>query len=63
MKKFFTKSLIHCLFLFGYITFGLAQTAKIPEKPSFIPPVIDSLKILSSQEYQLLSDKLKKYIQ
>ena len=42
----------------GVIHLGVAQV-KIPEKPAFIPPVIDSVKVLSNQEYQHLYDKLK----
>lgn len=44
----------------GVIHLGVAQV-KIPEKPAFIPPVIDSVKVLSNQEYQHLYDKLKNY--
>lgn len=33
----------------------------IPEKPSFIPPVIDSTSTLSSSEYKYLYDKLVRY--
>lgn len=33
----------------------------IPEKPDFIPPVIDSTKTLSKREYQFLYEKLKNY--
>ncbi len=33
----------------------------VPEKPSFIPPVIDSTQTLSQQEYKRLYDKLKHY--
>lgn len=33
----------------------------IPEKPSFIPPVIDSTNTLSQSEYKLLYNKLKNY--
>jgi uncharacterized protein len=41
--------------------FGLSQTIGIPEKPSFIAPIIDSTKTLSQSELQLLYDKLKVY--
>ena len=33
----------------------------IPEKPSFIPPVIDSTNTLSATEYKYLYDKLVTY--
>jgi uncharacterized protein len=34
---------------------------KIPEKPSFIPPIIDSIHLLSSVQYKQLYEKLKNY--
>src|SRR5690606_29975191 len=33
----------------------------IPEKPAFIPPVIDSIQLLSKSEYENLYNKLKQY--
>ena len=38
-----------------------AQSHKIPNKPSFIPPIIDSTKTLTDAEYKFLFDKLKTY--
>jgi len=37
--------IILCFSLFHF--FGMAQTFQVPEKPSFIPPIIDSTKTLS----------------
>lgn len=53
--KFF---LITFLFLSNQL--GLSQI-KIPEKPSFIPPIIDSTKTLSESEIKILYDKLRIY--
>ncbi|WP_321251871.1 TPM domain-containing protein [Psychroserpens sp.] len=39
---------------------GFAQY-NIPDKPSFIPPVIDSTNTLSTSEYKYLYDKLVRY--
>ncbi len=33
----------------------------IPEKPKFIPPIIDSTQTLNSREYKFLYEKLKNY--
>lgn len=51
------------LVLFFALLLGLVSQAqlKIPEKPSFIPPVIDSTNTLSSQEKEDLYKKLKIY--
>ncbi|MFD1615540.1 TPM domain-containing protein [Gelatiniphilus marinus] len=51
-------------FLMLFCAFNLSYGQyNIPEKPSFIPPVIDidSTKTLSTKEYQLLYNKLKHY--
>ncbi len=50
--------LITVLFFIHHL--GFAQL-KIPEKPSFIPPIIDSTKTLSESEIKSLYDKLKVY--
>src|SRR6478672_7987644 len=50
--------LIICLLLLTH--FGFAQ-ARIPEKPSFIPPIIDSTKTLSDFQTKQLYEKLKNY--
>ncbi|WP_431109751.1 TPM domain-containing protein [Winogradskyella poriferorum] len=47
-------------FLVGLSNIANAQY-NIPKKPSFIPPVIDSTKTLSSDEYKKLYNKLKTY--
>ena len=51
------------LVLLFALLFGLVSQAqlKIPEKPSFIPPVIDSTNTLSSQEKEDLYKKLAVY--
>ena len=51
--------LVLCFSLFHF--FGMTQTFQIPEKPSFIPPIIDSTKTLSETELKQLYDKLKNY--
>mgnify|MGYP006176468221 CR=1 FL=1 len=38
-----------------------SQSNKIPNPPSFIPPIIDSTKTLSDIEYKQLYDKLRTY--
>lgn len=38
-----------------------AQSVKIPEKPSFIPAVIDSTGTLSQSDYRQLFEKVKSY--
>jgi uncharacterized protein len=58
VKLKFIGSLLICLFCFSNTVFGQFD---IPEKPSFIPPVIDSTKTLSKIEYTFLYDKLKNY--
>ncbi|MCL9804638.1 TPM domain-containing protein [Flavobacterium amniphilum] len=51
------------LFLFAILLFGIVAQAqiRIPEKPSFIPPVIDSTKTLSEIQLSQLYQKLKIY--
>lgn len=53
------KLLLPLLLIFCIAGFG--QTVKIPERPNFIPPVIDSTKTLSETQYRQLYDKLKVY--
>lgn len=49
-------------FLFVLFASNLAFSQfKIPKKPSFIPPIIDSTKTLSNSEIQILYDKLRMY--
>ena len=63
MKKIFVNKskllIILCFSLFHF--FGMAQTFQIPEKPSLIPPIIDSTKTLSETQLKQLYDKLKNY--
>ncbi|WOD44128.1 TPM domain-containing protein [Hwangdonia lutea] len=54
------KCVVTFLTLFCALNLSFGQY-NIPEKPSFIPPVIDSTKTLSTKEYKLLFDKLKHY--
>ncbi|MFD1162923.1 MULTISPECIES: TPM domain-containing protein [Hwangdonia] len=54
------KFIVTFLMLFCAFNLSFGQY-NIPKKPSFIPPVIDSTKTLSTKEYQLLYDKLKHY--
>lgn len=58
MKKgvLYLVCVVLCLF-----SINALPQAKIPEKPSFIPPVIDSTKTLSETEKQDLYQKLKIY--
>ena len=51
------------LFLVAVLFIGIASQAqiKIPEKPSFIPPVIDSTKTLNETQLSQLYQKLKIY--
>ena len=62
MSKFNTliKSLLFIMSLLFFISTN-AQSHKIPNKPSFIPPIIDSTKTLTDAEYKFLFDKLKTY--
>lgn len=53
---FYITVIIFCSF--GNLVFAQYN---IPEKPLFIPPVIDSTKTLSTIEYDRLFDKLKNY--
>ncbi len=57
------KKLTSFAFLVIFIlssSFSFAQY-NIPEKPSFIPPVIDSTKTLNESQYKSLYNKLKNY--
>ena len=51
------------LFLITILLFGIVSQAqiRIPEKPSFIPPVIDSTKTLNESQLSQLYQKLKIY--
>lgn len=51
------------LFLFALLLLGVNLYAqlKIPEKPSFIPPIIDSTKTLNENQISQLYQKLKIY--
>jgi uncharacterized protein len=49
-------------FLLMILSFSVfSQSNKIPEPPSFIPPIIDKTKTLSDIEYKQLYDKLRTY--
>ncbi|WP_298237907.1 YgcG family protein [uncultured Algibacter sp.] len=49
-------------FLIGVFSISLTFAQyNIPDKPNFIPPVIDSTKTLNSIEYKALYEKLKHY--
>lgn len=54
------KCIITFLALFFAINISFGQY-DIPEKPNFIPPVIDSTKTLNTKEYELLYNKLQNY--
>ncbi|WCO02321.1 TPM domain-containing protein [Psychroserpens ponticola] len=54
LKHLLTVLLLVC-------SFSLFAQYNIPEKPNFIPPVIDSTNTLSQSEYKQLYDKLKNY--
>ena len=57
--KFQLKSF---LILLGFLVFQNAKAQyKIPEKPSFIHPVIDSTSTLNSHQEKVIYDKLKTY--
>lgn len=47
--------------LFFICVSSLFAQYNIPDKPSFIPPVIDSTSTLSQSEYKMLYEKLKNY--
>jgi len=57
--KKFSKILLFLTFVLNCQT-SIAQL-KIPEKPSFIPPIIDSTKTLTEIHKKELFDKLKNY--
>lgn len=51
-----------CLLIIALLSFQISTAQyNIPEKPDFIPPVIDSTNTLSQTEYKFLYDKLKNY--
>lgn len=49
------------LLLFILFVSSIQAQYNIPDKPSFIPPIIDSTKTLSQHEYKSLYEKLKNY--
>ncbi|WP_299103408.1 YgcG family protein [uncultured Winogradskyella sp.] len=61
MQKF--RTLVFSLFL--SVLAGVFYTANaqynVPEKPDFIPSVIDSTKVLKPYEFSALSEKLRRY--
>lgn len=57
---FFHKNILLLLLTFLPVQAGYGQFT-IPEKPGFIPPVIDSTETLSETEYKNLYNKLKNY--
>ncbi|RZJ56409.1 MAG: TPM domain-containing protein, partial [Flavobacterium sp.] len=60
MKNLSIKTfLVSLLLLLSVAVFG--QALKIPERPSFIPPVIDSTRTLTQEQNQRLTEKLKNY--
>ncbi len=56
----FNKTFLFILIAITCMASGNAQY-NIPQKPSFIPPVIDSTNTLSKAEYNALYNKLKNY--
>ena len=48
------------LLLVGILNLGFGQY-NIPEKPEFIPPVIDNTNTLNNNEFRALTDKLIRY--
>ena len=57
----FKKTGLAFLFLMTVSLSVFSQSNKIPNPPSFIPPIIDSTKTLSDIEYKQLYDKLRTY--
>ena len=57
--KHINRTLILCCLL--VLSGSVFAQYDIPDKPAFIPPVIDSTQTLSSTEYDKLYDKLKTY--
>lgn len=53
--RFYITFLLICISNYGY------SQLTIPEKPSFIPPIIDSTQTLSEIQKQQLFEKLKNY--
>ena len=58
--SYIEKRVIFAIILLFSCLHSIAQY-NIPEKPSFIPPVIDSTNTLSTSEYKFLYDKLVSY--
>ena len=48
------------LLIVGILNLGFGQY-NIPEKPEFIPPVIDKTNTLNNNEFRALTDKLIRY--
>jgi uncharacterized protein len=59
--KYSKSSFLILSFALLFVNTILSQTLYIPEKPSFIPPIIDSTKTLSEFEKEDLYQKLKIY--
>ncbi|MBU2927131.1 TPM domain-containing protein [Winogradskyella psychrotolerans] len=57
------KLIILTLFISSVTSFSFTANAQynIPDKPDFIPPVIDSTKVLKQYEFDNLSQKLQRY--
>lgn len=60
MTQKFHKLLLLKLFFVAFIFSGYAQY-NIPEKPKFIPPVIDNTNTLNDFEFKALTEKLIRY--
>lgn len=54
------KIILVVLLGFFFVNFSYAQF-KISDKPKFIPPVVDSIKLLSKNQYESLYNKLRIY--
>ena len=61
MQKFKLIFLTILFSLFSGVFFTANAQYNIPEKPKFIPPVIDSTNVLQQHEFSALSQKLKRY--
>lgn len=61
MKNFKRVILILIFSLLTSLFFTANAQYNIPEKPKFIPPVIDSTNVLKQSEYVALSQKLQRY--
>ena len=51
-----------CTLVLGLFFIGFSQAQfKISDKPKFIPPVVDSIQLLTKDQYKSLYNKLKNY--